>query len=191
MEPIKGYEKAEVLGQREKLPVGGYVLKIHEVGIDKYDWGSVFKIAFDISEGEYKGFFKKDFAAQPNDQKKWRGVLRMTIPSGDGTSQDDFNISKFKTNIRAIEESNSGFKWDWDENKLVGKSVGAIFRDAEYDFDGRKGFYTECYGFISSEKIHDGNFKIPAPKMLKEENCATNSDTPVGFEEIDDLDFQL
>ena len=52
--------KPEKSASRDQLPVGGYIAKILNAEEVTYDWGSVLLISFDITEGDYKDFFKKD-----------------------------------------------------------------------------------------------------------------------------------
>ena len=146
MKKLNGFEKARTLGEpQEQLPVGGYILKILDVKFQNYDWGDVIVLAFDIAEGEYAGFYKKNFEAQTQEDKKWKGTYRMNVPKDDGSKQDEFTMSKFKTDIEAIEDSNSGYHWDWDESKFKGKTVGAVFQNREWEMNGSTGFYTACY----------------------------------------------
>ncbi len=55
---------------------------------------------------------------------------------------------------------------NWDESSLKGKLCGALFRNKEYEFDGRQGFYTECFKFMPAEQIRYGEFDMPADKLL-------------------------
>ena len=64
MKPYNGYE-AKPIVKKETLPKGGYVAKIVNAKEMVYDWGRQLVIGFDILEGEYKGFFQKDFAQIP------------------------------------------------------------------------------------------------------------------------------
>ena len=61
MKPFNGFESKKSAGARELLPAGGYVAKILDAVEVPYDWGNVILISFDILEGDYKDFFKKDY----------------------------------------------------------------------------------------------------------------------------------
>ena len=76
---IKSYNgfKAERTAAKETLPAGGYVAKIMDASVIKYDWGEVLKIDFDIAEGEYKGFFTT-------------ALTQVTIRSGAETTASTF-----------------------------------------------------------------------------------------------------
>ena len=68
---------AEKITTREQLPVGGYEVKIINAKEEVFDWGTKLVIAFDIAEGEQKGFYQKDFDNQQGEDKKWHGVYRI------------------------------------------------------------------------------------------------------------------
>ena len=183
----KGYDEAQPYTEVEKLPPGGYVVKIMNAKVQTYHWGNVLVIAFDIIEGEQTGFYKRNYDAQTQEDKKWKGTFRINLPKDDGTEQDGWTLRSMKTNMNAIEDSNEGYAWNWDETSLKDKIVGALFRNREYDFQGRHGFYTECCKFMAVEKIRDGEFRIPDDKLLG--NSKADSSTPEGFTEITDDDI--
>lgn len=185
-----GYDEVQVFEAQERLPIGGYVLKIIKTKIESYSWGQVLVLAFDIAEGDYAGFYQKNFDAQQND-KKWKGTHRINLPKNDGSEKDEWSIKTLKSRITAVEASNEGYVWNWDENSLVGKLVGGLFGNKEYEVDGKRGFYTDCRAFCGVERIRTGNFTIPSDKLLNG-NANTNTgniDLPEGFQAITDDDI--
>lgn len=189
MRRINGYQEATTYSDSERLPVGGYVLKILDAKEQKNSWGDVLVISFDIAEGEQKDFFAKNYRAQTGEDKKWKGVYRLRIPVDDGSEDDEPRQIKFKTVMKRIEGSNPGFHWDWDERTLKGKLIGALFNNKEYDFDGRHGFFTNCHSLVTTEKIRSGKFEIPADTLLKSnasQNYGTPSSVGDGFMNIPD-----
>ena len=122
---IRSYNgfKAERTAAKETLPAGGYVAKIMDASVIKYDWGEVLKIDFDIAEGEYEGFFTNDYRANTSNNKKWRGNYRITIPD-ESSQYFDSQRKSFNNLIACLEETNAGYHFDWDETKLKGKGVG-------------------------------------------------------------------
>lgn len=188
MKKFNGYETAQAFTEVEKLPTGGYIIGILSAEEIKYSWGNVLEIKFDIAEGEYKNFFTNQYKNSQLEDKKYKGTYRMNVPKEDGSDMDEWTIRKFKSDITAIEESNPGFHWAWDEKQLEKKKTGAIFFEKEYDFEGRQGFFTTLHSFRSIQSIKDGKFKIPKPKLLKAKAEPINDDfTPV--EDLDDLPF--
>lgn len=183
-----GYDEMQVFEAQEKLPIGGYVLKIIKTKIETYSWGQVLVLAFDIAEGEYTGFYQKNFDAQQND-KKWKGTHRINLPKNDGSEKDEWSIKTLKSRMTAVEASNDGYVWNWDENSLVGKLVGGLFGNKEYEMDGKRGFYTDCRAFCSVERIRTGNFTIPSDKLLNSNTNTANTALPEGFQAITDDDI--
>lgn len=177
----RNFDRNNVIRQAERLPVGGYVIKIMDAKEENFDWGDRLAIAFDIIEGEHKGFFDKNFKEQTGEDKKWKGVFRLNIPKEDGSEQDAWTQKKFNTNIVAIEDSNPGYFFDWDENKLKGKIVGAIFNNKEYEINGRTGFYTSCYGLVPVENIRAGKFTIPKDTLLPNSKQNARPETSTEF----------
>lgn len=167
MKKIGSYEKAQVYTDIEKLPPDGYIIKILDVNELEYAWGGVLEILFDISEGDYKGYYTQQYKSSQFENKKYKGSYRFNIPKDDGSDQDEWILRRFKTNITAFEESNAGFHWEWDEKKLVGLTVGAVFFEKEYEYNGKRGMFTTVHSLRPVEKIKAGKFKIPDPKMLK------------------------
>lgn len=171
MKKFTGYAETTTFTERPRLPIGGYVLKIMDARELTYSWGSVLKIDFDIAEGEQKGFYQKDYDSQTQEDKKWKGSFRLNIPKDDGSENDAWTKSKFKTVIEdVIEASNSGYKWDWDEAKLKGKTIGGIFNNKEWEMDGdtgyKSGFFTNCKTLIAVEKIRKNDFTIPGDDLI-------------------------
>lgn len=184
MRAFKGYEAKKQGGAREILPAGGYVAKILNAEEKRYDWGDVLLISFDISEGERTGFFSKDYQENSNEDKKWRGTYRLPIPKDDGSERDVWTKNTFGGAMWAIEESNPGYAWNWDEKTLKGKTVGVLFRNKEWEMNGNTGWTTECCKLESADDIRNGKFRMPKDKPLK--NKQSNASDFVPNVEVDD-----
>ena len=170
MRPFKDYETTQTITGSRQLPVGAYVctiLKAEEkvYNSPKGEWHKL-EVSFDISEGEQKDFYANDYRAQSGEDKKWKGVLRMNIPTDDGSEADGWTKRSFKTNILAIEESNNGYHWDWNEAQLKGKTVGIVFRSEEWEYNGKRGWRTAPFKMVPAADVKSGNIKIPDPKPL-------------------------
>lgn len=166
MREFKGFDRKDIYKEVPRLPTGGYVLEILGVKEQVNDWGSVLVISFDIADGEYKGFYANNYKAQQTEDKKWKGNYRLHVPKDDGSESDTWKKKRFNTFIVDIEESNSGYYWNWDEKTLVGKKIGGIFNNKEWRVDDKTGFFTNCHSLVPVEKIRSGNFKIPADTLL-------------------------
>lgn len=189
MKQFKDYETTQVINTQERLPKGGYILEIKGVEIVETDYGERLILSFDIAEGEYKGYYAENYRNQTGEDKRWKGTYRIAIPKDDGSEEDQETKRRFKTNISLFEESNSGFHWDWDENTLKGKKIGGVFRNKEYSFNGKQGFFTECAWLTTVEKIKEGKFKVPADKLLNKNNKPSFNNQSPDIIPDDDLPF--
>lgn len=169
------YKNGDGLGQ---LPTeNAYVCTIKSAKVTSNDYGEKLEVAIDVSEGDYAGFYQKkyDYDKSQSEDAKWKGVVRINIPNEDGSEQDSWRIKSFNTNICAVMDSNPGYTWEWKEETLKGKKVGLVLRDKEYAIDGRSGFYSEPYRFISVEDARNNDFRKPAIKYLPTTNTASSS----------------
>lgn len=173
-------------GGSAQIPPGAYVCEIKAAKEASYDWGSRLELAIDITEGEYKGFFKQQFDENTSEDKKWKGTLRITLPKDDGSEADGRLMSRLKSTITDIEESNEGFVYKWDEKTLVGKAVGIVFRTKHTAIDGKVVAYSEACWTTTVEAVRSGKVKIPNDyydNKYKEANANASSD---GFMAIPD-----
>lgn len=180
MRPFNGYEQAKEAVKFEGLPRGGYELIIKGatpykwVGKQLVDWSredsapDMLHIFVDVNAGEYKGYFENNYKAQQSEDKQWRGVLKLYFPKDDGTKEDGWTKNSFARAMNAIEDSNDGFRWTWDEKALKGKVVGGLFNLREYTKgDGTVGKALNLHSFIDIKKIQSGDFKVPEDKLIE------------------------
>jgi len=187
---IKQYNgyKSERRQTREPLPAGGYVAKILDAKVQNYSFGDMLVLSFDIAEGEHKDYFRKDYAANQNEDKKWRGTFRIGIPKDDGSEKDAWSKAAFNDMI-AVFESDPGFHWDWDETKLKGRIVGVLFRNKEWEWNDKTGWTTECCALTTATEIRNGDFRMPKDKPLKKSgSTATATAFGSGFADLADDD---
>lgn len=194
MRAISNWENVKASADFTALPAGGYVCKIQGAKIRTIDGrnGSFerLEVAVDIVEGEYKDHFRRDFDSQNTEDKKWRGVLRLYVPSGDGSEQDNWSAAKLKRFISDVEDSNPGYHWDWEESKLKGKLVGLAFRREEWEYNGKIGWKTNPFQAYTVEDIRQNKFQLPKDKPLKKEAAPMPKfEDIVDTEGDDDLPF--
>lgn len=159
-----------VLDEFEPKPYICKILKVEDVIEKEY-----LKIAFDIADGEQKGLFKKAFDTDNREDKKWPYV-------GIGYRSYKESAKRFFASfITAVEKSNPGFKFDFDEQKLVGKLFVANFRIEEYlsdDYDDEGDQIIKssikCAEYRSIPALKEGNVKVLAPKLLEEKAGTTH-----------------
>ena len=146
MNKFNNYEDAKKEAQAKsftKLPAGAYICKIEGVKYETTEYGDRIALRFDIAEGDYKEFFKKQYEANTNEDKKWKGRINVFVPKDDGSEEDARTKKGFASWTNAFEKSNNGYSWDWDENKWKGKIVGIVFGQTGTVIDGREIVYVE------------------------------------------------
>lgn len=143
----------------EKLPVGGYVAKI--LNVQDVPEKEYLKISFDIDDGEKKGFFAEQYKNDTKEDKKWPNA-GFFIRSYKSTA-----TSMFKGFINAVENSNKGYKYDFDESTLKNKKIGIVVALEEYQ--NQKGQIRErtyISAVRSVDTIKKGDFTVPELKKL-------------------------
>ena len=132
----KGYEGKKNGSAFVMLPpVGAYVAEIQDVRFVKGDDNQRDRIELfmEITEGEYKNRFHEVY--KDNDERwgnaTYKGIFRL-VPPVEGEEGYDWRKRTFEGNLWCVQESNPGYKWDWDEKKLKGKAVGISLRKRLY-----------------------------------------------------------
>ena len=138
-------------------------------------------IALDVCEGEYEGFYQKKFDDSQDEDKKWKGVVKLNIPKFDGTEKDNWTVKSFNTQFVAIEDSNPGYTWNNVLDSLKEKKIGLVLRDKEWEFNGNRGFYSEPYKLISVANARAQKFRKPNTKYLSSDSTG---DVASGFTPI-------
>lgn len=196
MKAFKDYDTTEVFKDYQKLPVDGYICIIKKAEEQVCNGGSMLVISFDIAEGEYKDYYADEYRNNSSNDKKWKGKIRIFVPKDDGSEDDAYTKKRFKTAITAIEESNDNYHWDWNETALKGKKLGIIYRNEEWEWNGKTGWRAAPFRIVCCDDIYEGKFKIPDDKPLQKSSSvfspAPKSMDKTTFEEItgdDDLPF--
>lgn len=147
------------------LPDGNYVIKVIAVKVGKTQEGlDRLEIAFDIAEGEYTNYYRKDFDSNTRDDKKWRGVVYVTCYTLDGSDKDAKRIKNYKTMVEALESSNPNFQFNWDkdvEPQIKGKLMGCSFPLKEWVWNGKKGWKAQPKWLMPADDVRSGKAKKP------------------------------
>ena len=183
MKAFSNYEQAKENAKYEggeKLPEGGYVCRISDTKYTNPQNGNsgYITMEFDIAEGEHAGFFQKQYEANTSEDRKFKGKVIIWEPKDDGTEQDGWTKNAFAKWTNAIEDSNPGYSWDWDETKWKGKLVGILFGTTGTVIDGKEITYTEARTAVSVEKVRSGDYKIP--KFKSKNGYTGKGNVPAG-----------
>ena len=195
---MKQYEgfKSEASGKKyPMLPAGTYVAGIKNVKLDGQEPDQQLVLRLDIIEGEYAGYYTKRYendsqnaGVQQQFQAKYKGDLRIQVPNPDNTnrSHPEWDIRTFNNAIWCIEQSNPGYKWDWDEKKLKGKTVGINVREGSYNGNP----YTQIGRLEVADDVRNGIVETMKPKKPSGQ-VETGVDAQSGFTavETDELPF--
>lgn len=180
------YDKSKRKKAFELLPKGAYVVQIKSAREDanKKNSGSHLTIAFDIAEGEYKGFYQNQFDNNTNEDKKWPNdaVFYLTIPQ-DNSAQ--YVWDSYNTFFADLEDSNGGFVFDGDIKKLKGKVIGGKFANEQSEYNGKIYDHTKMRWTCVADDVRQGKAgKLPNDKLI---TSSTSSNTS-GFNPIASMD---
>ena len=173
------YESTKSYSDYQTLPRGGYVMQIKDAAVHENSRGQYVVVQCDVAEGEFQGFFSQDYENQQTENKKWHCNYLFSVPLDNGTEEDGWTKRKFKTFVEALEGSNSGYEFDWDEKKFAGLFIGGIFNEREYEKDdGSVGSVINFAKVVPVDKVRSGDYKVPKDKTLKK----TSEESPTDGE---------
>lgn len=139
MKPITGFKAEAPAAGYEMLPKGLYVAGIQNVRIEGEAPDQRIVIRLDIIEGPYTGYYTKRYNSESQGNSryevKYKGDYRLQIPDQGNPKRQhcDWDYKTFSGAIWAIEDSNDGYHWDWNEQGLKGKVVGINIRQGEFN----------------------------------------------------------
>lgn len=180
-----GYDKAAAYdGSSERLPAGGYICRILKSWVETTMNGSEqIVLALEIAEGEYAGFAKRQYESRKanNPNAKWTCVFKQFTLDTNGQTNPFF-----KGMLKSIEESNTGYKWNWQEAGLANKLIGMIFREEEFEANDGTIKTTVRPAFPRSvQRIRDG-VEVPEVRRLNNNRSNHNVMQNAGFTPVED-----
>lgn len=192
IQQFKDYAQTQAYGDYKVLPKGGYIVKILGVSQEQNSNGPYLKIGCDIAEGEYKDFYAEQYKNDKRENKKWGCNFLLSIPKDDGSEKDGWTKRSFKTFTEALEESNNGYHFDWDETKFKGKLIGGLFNEQEFTkADGSVGSTVRLAQVCAVQKIKEGTYKLPDDKKLNNTSAATSSASDIANNVSDSINEEL
>lgn len=166
------------------LPAGAYIAGI--VAAEDVPEKEYLNIYWDVADGEFRGYFREMTKSMQERGKlesgkwAWGGIAKK--------SYKETALPYFKAFLTAVEQSNTGYKFNNDESTLRGKLVGVILGEEEYQAnDGSIKTKLVVSKFTSVAKIREGDFEIPPKKLLNNSTIPAESFAPIN--DSDDLPF--
>ena len=154
MKKIDNWNEIEAKGMDDfkALPIGAYECKIINAveNNNEQSGKTTLKVMIDIASGEYKDYFKKRYDSNTAIDRRWdNNATKYLAFEGENTSY-------FKGFITCVENSNVGYKWNWEESTLRDKKIVGVFQYEEYKKqDGTRGIKVRLTKFRSLDKLKD------------------------------------
>lgn len=141
------------------------------------------KVAIDIDEGEYKGFFTDLYQKKKKEnldaKYPFNGMCYINCQDSNGNTS-----RQFKTFCEAIEESGKQIVWgDGFTESLTKAQIGVIFRREQSEYNGNTYWNTRPFSYSSAQDIIQGNYSIPPEKALAIQGETFGAD---GYEAVDE-----
>ena len=162
MKAISNFRSEPAKSAYPMLPNGLYIAQIKGVKVEEEGPDQRMTIRLDIAEGEYAGYYTKRYKADQERggqfEIKYKGdfVLYAVDEKNTARKFPQSDIKKFNGSMWAIEQSNPGYRWEWDERTLAGKLVGINVRQGTYN--GIE--YTNIGRLESIPEIKAGKVKV-------------------------------
>lgn len=172
-------------GSFQPLPKGAYVVKI--LNAKKAEWPSgdeYIKIFFDIAEGEYKDFYRKQYDANTKEDKVWPydAAYSLNVPND---SSKPYVWDNWNTFFADLEDSNNGFVFKGDLKTLTGKLIGGKFRIRQSESKGNVYDHTELYYTCIADAVRNNTYgKMPKDKLIEAATTTSTPSDPDGFMSI-------
>lgn len=171
---------------------GGHVCVIQDAVLTKSrnTGRDMLELSLEIREGgRFDGIYAKQYDTK---LRSARAGQRVVWPCRyfqmlNDYQQPELTHPRFRGLIKAVEESNTGFVWNWDERALKGRRIGFIFREEEYlgQNDGAVHVSVRPFACIPADRAAEADVPRrlelqPAQKMAAE-----------GFSEVNDDNDEL
>ena len=182
MKPFAGFKSEAISNRPKMLPAGPYVAVIKAVKIDGQEPDQQLVLRVDVSEGEYKDYFMNRYKRENESGKyevKYKGDFKLRIPNPENTKAlyPESDLRNFNDAMYRIESSNPGYKWDWEERGLIGKTVGINMQEREYNGN----LFTRIGRLENADDVRKG---IVKPMPSKVSTDAASGMTVVQQEEL-------
>lgn len=170
------------------LPAGGYICRIVRVTetVSKNSGREMLKVALDIDEGEYAGYYADRYDRDSRMERKWPCIFYQLTQNKDGDTSRGL-----KTFCEDVKESNGMDELPWGAGfceGLRGKLIGVVFGREQYQRqDGQLGMSTKPRSWKTVDEIRNCKYRVPEDKLL--DTSQSSSTAPQGFDAISDEDL--
>lgn len=160
------YDNIQVNEDYTPISLGGHKGII--MGVEEYTSpmtnNTSLKVSVDTDKDDTQpSYFAEQYKNDTRADKKWSNSAIKYVSLGEEENQ----VKMLKGFLTAVENSNSGFKYDWNKevSQLKGKKVGLVFGLEEYqNQQGETKTRSRLTQFRSVDKMD--NIKIPKVKLL-------------------------
>lgn len=147
----------------KQLPKGAYTSRILGVAIKNIKGIDYLEVSTDIVMGDYKDFWAKEYRNQKSNDKYWHSNILYRIPDD---NCEEWVTRNFKRFIEAIEDSNNGYHFDWNEQTLKNKMCGGVYILKERLYNGKKYTSTILGSICSVGDVANGTYWTPEDRLL-------------------------
>lgn len=191
------FQSQEQAAGMPPVPPGAYEGQILGARVEpRTSGGQDLVILLEITAGEFAGYFKRQYEAASAGQygKKYKGTLRQRIPNYNSSGQpatdgDSYAHRALQHMAWALEQSNDGYRWDWDETKLKGKVCAFSVRERDWFMEAaeeergyRTGTTTEIYRLESLPAFKAGKVRLQKKRELGQQDKEKKAELDRRFE---------
>ena len=180
------YDKSKRKQTLQLLPKDAYVVVIKNAKevANKKKAGSHLEIAFDIAEGEYKGFYMDQFNKNTSEDKKYPRDAYYYLNIPDDSSQP-YVWDNWNTFFADLEDSNNGFVFSGDVKTLKDKVIGGKFHIEQTEYNGNIYDHTRLRFTCVADAVRSGKYgKLPNDKLISSGIANVQPGDPTGFMDI-------
>ncbi len=185
----KNYDNVST-GSFVPAEVGGHRMTIKKVEERKNrNGGDMIVVAFDFDHTDKQPeYFKKMFMDDVRPEKKWPINGTNYVNVLDTKNECSRN---FKTFCTAVEDSNPGFRINWDAKdfglQFKGLKVGGVFGLVENEYNGRVTMRSQLRWFCNYDRAD--SMRIPTEKLLNKPTVANTQPSASAVVDDDDVPF--
>lgn len=188
MKSTSDFKSERAANSYPMLPKGLYAATIKAVKVEDDGPDQRLTLRLEITEGEYAGYYTKRYNADKERggqfEVKYKGDYTLYAVDKKNTNRrwPDSDIKTFNGAIWAIEQSNPGYHWDWNEDGLKGKFVGINVRQGSYNGSP----YTTIGRLESIPEIREGKVKVMQDAKPRGSAAQTEAPANDGFTQVDE-----